>query len=326
MYRPSAFLAILLAVSVVAPLSAQNYWNTTSKLDALTGDIKLLTLFVETAGSTVWEPGELLHYQSELGLAKEWLTSEAMAYGQKITFDRGELLRDDNSVIRLANNPRTYNYRTLADEVLRELTYRDQQDFFRYNQLDWSSDKVKILLLVQSNDRSHAVKFSSNEMIDLAIVYCRNTYGLRTDQFVIAHEILHQFGAWDLYYEISQTRESAAAALERWPHDVMISTHKNKGQLIVDELTAWRIGWAPYDADFQQFDPQLNRIKNQEEAEWGIDPNKRVYKFGTGSKRKDRAESDGQSEAADSLEEQRRAVLEERARRKAARQARKAGG
>jgi len=79
--------------------------------------------------------------------------------------------------------------------------------------------------------------------VDIAIIYCRSTYGISTDQYVISHEMLHQFGAWDLYFGTSQSEEQAAKAKELYPHSVMISTHRNKADLEVDDLTAWRVGW-----------------------------------------------------------------------------------
>lgn len=74
---------------------------------------------------------------------------------------------------------------------------------------------------------------------------------------IIAHEILHCFGAWDLYESQNRTA-GARMARERFPDSIMNDTIPDKFELggekyrrwiasppprVLDPLTAWRIGW-----------------------------------------------------------------------------------
>jgi len=119
------------------------------------------------------------------------------------------------------------------------------------------------LFFVKQKDRSHAYNYWSNKDIDLAIIYCRSTYGSITNHHVVSHEILHQFGAWDLYYGKSQTKETAEKAKELFPNSVMINTWRNRENLEVDELTAWRIGGHyDYKKEYKQFDPNQKSKSN----------------------------------------------------------------
>ena len=70
----------------------------------------------------------------------------------------------------------------------------------------------------------------------------------------MAHEILHQFGAWDLYREYLEP-ENARKAMELYPHSVMLNTYSNQDLLEVDEVTAYLIGWHDQFAEhFTRFD------------------------------------------------------------------------
>ena len=128
--------------------------------------------------------------------------------------------------------------------VMEELGYDDFEEFCEDNDFDFEKNKLKILLFVKSNDRSHAYNKWSNKDVDLAIVYCRSTYGQITDHLVISHEVLHQFGAWDLYQGRSQSVENAIKLKELYPNSVMIDTYRNRREKEVDELTAFRVGLA----------------------------------------------------------------------------------
>lgn len=264
------FFSISLAAQRPGQFSSKEYLS-------LTDEVKILNIFVETPEGD-WEEDEMDFTLREYAAAQEWLTGEAEYYGQYVSFDNDYFSRDNGSAIYLERTPRAgAPPRTTINAVLAKLNYRDLEDFMDYNRVTMKEDKFKILLFVKSNSRSHAYNFWSMSDVDLAIVYCRHTVGMLTDRYTIAHEILHQFGAWDLYMGKSQTEESARNAKELWPHSIMINTHRNKDQLIIDELTAWRIGWAEYDPNYAEFSPVTNRELKKKEIK--IDSRKTVIRI-----------------------------------------------
>ncbi|WP_026231847.1 hypothetical protein [Neolewinella persica] len=270
------FLLILLAFPIV--LSAQRPGQFSSKeYLSLTDEVKILSVFVETPEGN-WEDDEIDYTLKEYAAARDWIVTEAEYYGQQLEFDEDYFSRDNGSVIFLDKTPIIGQSPTkTTNAVLDKLNYRDLEAFMSYNRVTMKEDKFKILLFVKSNNRSHAFNYWSMADVDLAIVYCRSTYGMITDRYVIIHELLHQFGAWDLYMGRSQTETSAQNAIERWPFSIMINTHQNKGELIVDELTAWCIGWAEYDPSYAEFNPVKNREIKKKEIK--IDPSKTVLKI-----------------------------------------------
>ncbi len=251
-----------LLVTALMTLSHQSYAQTKpSKIKeylSLTGTVNMVCLFVETDEGD-WEEEEIEAYYKEYLRAQDWIVNQGEDYAQEVDFNNEAFYIDNKKLIyidaiRLGDRPKT----TLA-KVFEELNYANFEDFTASNNFDFEEEKLKIVLMVKQNARSHAWNYWSVEEVDLAIVYCKSTYGMRTDQYVMAHEILHQFGAWDLYKGESQTSESAAKAAEAFPHSVMASTFSNKHLLVVDELTASRIGWKETEASYAYYNPKNHR-------------------------------------------------------------------
>jgi len=139
--------------------------------------------------------------------------------------------------------------------AMKELGYDDYEGFLKENNFAVKKNKLKIILFVKSNNRSHAYNYFSNKEVDLVVVYCKNSYGFFTNHYVISHELLRQFGAWDLYYGESQSREKADQAKRLYPKSIMINNFE-KADLRVDELTAWRVGWHnKFKEEYQSFAP-----------------------------------------------------------------------
>lgn len=241
------FLNSVLIGQVFVPSEEKNY-------QSLLGEVHLLTLFVDT-DKDYWSTEEMESYYKELLKSQTWLMEQGLIYQQELSFENDYFYKNQ-SVIYL-NNVEWGKPVRLLPAVLDELNYQNFDDFLQSNNFDFREKKLKILLFVKDADRSHAYNYWSNQEVDIAVVFCRSTYGFRTDQYVISHEILHQFGAWDLYSGESQSLEKAMKALQLYPNSIMISTSKNKVELKVDELTAWRIGWHhTYKKEYGELKPQ----------------------------------------------------------------------
>lgn len=233
---------------------------------SLSGTVNMLCVFVDTDEGE-WEDDEKEAYYREFIAAQNWMIAEGEFYDQVLQFDNDRFFIDNLKQIYIERIDMRSGSRSVSRKMLAELGYENMNELLSSNRFDLKKDKFKIVLLVKQSSRSHAYNYWSVEAVDMAIVYCRHTMGLRTDKYVMAHEMLHQFGAWDLYAGESQTSESAAKARELFPNSVMANTFRNKESLEVDALTAWRIGWNEYDDSFGEFNPKNNRAAAREEME-----------------------------------------------------------
>lgn len=205
----------------------------------LNGEINTLCFFVHTARD-FWNEEEMTSMLAMLEASQEWMIAQARRYGQKLSFRNDRFMRNYEPVyirsVYAGDSKRTLN------KAIEQLNFSDLSAFLEWYGFDQEKEKLKAILFVKDNSRSHAYNYFSHEDVDIAVVYYRN-HNIPSDKYVIAHEILHLFGAWDLYHGISQSREKAEQARALYPHSVMINTYHNQSQLEVDELTAWRVGW-----------------------------------------------------------------------------------
>jgi len=232
---------------------------------SLSDEVHFLTIFVDTDYDT-WDDDELEYYYEQLLTSQNWLIDESYYHEVSLQFNNDHFIFDNQKVIDLPSVRRSgYGVGGLWRKVVEGLGYEDTDDFLSANSFDFETEKLKVLLFVKEEDRSHARNYWSVNNIDFAVVYCRSSIGTMTSHYTISHEILHLFGAWDLYLGESQTLETAKKAKEMYPNSIMINTWTNQENLVIDELTAWRIGWKDYDEEYRFFDPQINRALRTEE-------------------------------------------------------------
>ena len=58
-----------------------------------------------------------------------------------------------------------------------------------------------------------------------------------------AHEILHSFGAGELYFPFDRTDDRARRARQLWPDDIMGRVDRDITKVNIGPFTAYRIGW-----------------------------------------------------------------------------------
>ena len=80
--------------------------------------------------------------------------------------------------------------------------------------------------------------------------------GRPTATATYAHELLHLFGAGDLYFPYDQTEERKELAQRYFPSDIMLRVDYDIQQLMVGPFTAFRIGWR------DTLDPMWHRLED----------------------------------------------------------------
>ena len=72
----------------------------------------------------------------------------------------------------------------------------------------------------------------------------------------IAHEMLHLFGAWDLYELNNNDQARAIKTSEMFPNSIMRTTSNDIWELQIDEITAWLVGLKDQGKDwYRWFEP-----------------------------------------------------------------------
>lgn len=176
--------------------------------------------------------------------AERWIVQQAVEYGKKVEFVNGTTGLEGETIH--ASTPKDVDcpdctgtdgnyYLGLSNEHfnIEELLYTMKEV---------GCDKAALLVIVDANGRSFSGwNGKGNEFMGTAVVYGDD--GLELQSGVVAHELLHLFGADDLYAPM-QNEEAVAFLREHYANEVMFQDHASAETLTISPYTAWRIGWA----------------------------------------------------------------------------------
>ena len=217
----------------------------------LEGDIYVLSVFVSDNHYGTWttaEKDEMVKKETE---ALNWIKRQAAPYGVEINYTRGCYgysgdIKLDHIMRGSASGREDVD---LVGKALRAAGYSRPLAFY-----DWVLDETPcaetfVILYVKGNGISYNISFQKKEMdeekyfVEGCVIYENYDDGRTMAASAIAHEILHCFGAWDLYANFAQSPEVEAHAKRLFPNSIMLRADYNINKLSVDPLTAWLIGW-----------------------------------------------------------------------------------
>ena len=79
---------------------------------------------------------------------------------------------------------------------------------------------------------------------------------IETNTAAIAHEILHLFGAWDLYELDDSDHDRATKTELMFPNSIMLHTWRDIWETQIDEINAWLVGLKDEGKDwYRWFEP-----------------------------------------------------------------------
>jgi len=97
--------------------------------------------------------------------------------------------------------------------------------------------------LGRSYNISYCFKCDSIFYAERAVMFNRYDGNILTYSSSYAHEILHCFGAGELYFPFDSTKERYELAKNYFCEDVMFRVDSDINRLSIGEYTAYRIGW-----------------------------------------------------------------------------------
>ncbi len=196
----------------------------------LTGNVVLTVLFVNQPDAP-WTPEEIeqckVRYENEL----EHLRQQAAEYQVDLQISLNCL---ETTVANVYNRDKGYDW---TNEVLKAAGLPSSTEVTKHLQNTLGAKEVPIAFALNQSGRSHAVYHTSEKHLEYAILY--------RDIYVLMHEMLHLFGAEDLYY----AKKVENAVKQHFPmpdSSVMLDSFYPN----VDSLTAYQIGWTDKLADY----------------------------------------------------------------------------
>lgn len=240
--------------------SYANTWNVGSA-KKLSGKVYVLEVWLTSPG-TAWNKTEMGNIQYKINNALAWLQRMAARYSVNVEFVKGSY-HGDGGGVAVENLPRSYddcaNQPLLLPRALKVIGYEDIiQCYNRLKEIS-GTDNIIVLTLINNDGWSNANQFSTlhatNHFRDYfleSVNIFRTDDGVPTDGQTIAHEILHLFGAWDMY----GGQVSAAAgqwANQHYPNEIMLQVSSPLDELTISPLTAWLVGLTSEYSDWYMY-------------------------------------------------------------------------
>ena len=233
----------------------------------LSGRAITVIVWIESIDSR-WTAAEKRQAEAAVRHAEGWISHQALTWGQDLSFVH---VRSSDLTIRLNRLPECIDtgagrsVQEWIDVIMPHVDWRSPGAFLTQVQLERQVDHAHLLLLVRRPGRSYASPNSHglDENDALPVATCFFDEGTRMWPSTIAHELLHLYGAWDLYHDPVKPRNSYSQtrhAERLFPRDIMLESNPLVQSLTITDLTAWRLGWlSSVPAWFEYFAPLEER-------------------------------------------------------------------
>lgn len=210
----------------------------------LSGSIYVLAVF---AGDGHWSRAGKEKLLNELYKAEKWIRKEAARYGKSVSFKHGTYGLDNTINVHVAPGHGTGNEDCrVAHKVLGAAGYKSIGQFYEWFRKNEQCDNCLVIVFAQGRGRSYAVpytpEYNADYFTESCIIYEAYEDGTPQIAFGMAHEMLHCFGAEDLYETFEKPQIVEQEAKKRYGNDVMHRFDYELDNLKIDEFTAWCVG------------------------------------------------------------------------------------
>lgn len=220
----------------------------------LRGEVSVQVFFVDDDESE-WDSESIsLFLDGPIKEGLQFLEKQAGRYGVELKFKtqyhattvsgEKDKLRYKGTVLDGSDGTHTHD---MIEQIADNFGYYSTKEF--YNSFKALSGGEVIFAAIVNRDGTSTAR---NQLSDYGDDYVEHTIifanNLHSDAEIgknsprastVAHEILHLFGAPDLYIEKATERYT----LYKYPNDIMLLDTRNLGRLEVSEFTAYTVGW-----------------------------------------------------------------------------------
>lgn len=215
----------------------------------LEGKIYVITFFVS---ETPWPMDEKMDLFKQMRDAESWLEREAAKYGKTVRFINGvhglfepfkaEIVPDYDSGCS-SSGP--------VAEVYLKQAGCPVDDYKEWVKKNSGCDQSLVFVVANKEGRGYASPIASggsDRHPEGAILYHSAKYPLYAGSII--HEILHLFGAVDLYHTCDQSAENDERIDKMYPNEVMHRPYNPLKDLQMSPLTAWLVGLTDKEEDW----------------------------------------------------------------------------
>lgn len=231
----------------------------------LSGKIYVLSVFVAPY-SNPWNVRDIERNKEKVFEAERWIKMQALRYGKSVEFVNSAFGSDgpfgDNRIPVSCDAPNAYPY---PSKVLEKIGFNSCEAFVDWVRTHTDCSQCLAIIFTNTKGRSYASPVNrelhrynpEKYNLECCLLYRYYTDSdIETNTSAIAHEILHLFGAWDLYELDTNDHERALKTEMMFPTSIMLNTHRDIWETQIDEINAWLVGLKEEGKDwYRWFEP-----------------------------------------------------------------------
>lgn len=215
---------------------------------SLCGDVSVVLFWMDDFESE-WFSDEIADYvKNEVRPALDFLEQEAKKYGVELHFDIRDQFADlyyDDDVIVSTKETGLATIDVL-DQAARALGYAGESELINALKAKYQTEIV-CLTVFDKNGTAYAINPARGEtrkVEEHCILFTNDLYPTGNEPIgaqasIVAHEMLHLFGAEDYY----ATESRKAIARRYYPNDLMLGANYDVRTNRIGDATAFYIGW-----------------------------------------------------------------------------------
>ena len=232
----------------------------------LEGTVLVVGIFVYNDNTPQWNDEAMAAFRKYLQYSMLYLEEAAYKYGRELYFYQYQTEIGAEDLFYMMKLDGWLAGGDDSDELVRAT--RVEIDSFIENNIPYldladkyRTDNITYVIFTPEFDRSYAWPYFADFVrSEAAERYHEKSIIFTGTNYVLAHEILHTFGAVDLYQEEGQqskrdyfgvSKELMEYIEEYYPMEVMRRTHMHDPQL--SPFTAYRLGWLDDIPELEQF-------------------------------------------------------------------------
>jgi hypothetical protein len=218
----------------------------------LKGDVLVYAIWVDTKSSRGWTNYDINTASDSINKAVNWLKEQAVKNNISLNISFDYLTTDTNRCVEqnlpgpvskvLAGEDGIEVLEKWGNRVVNKVypDFKDKERLVAKLRDQYNVESVVLLYMLNNyykDDCSISLNTMSNDYVEFAVTSFK-------EPALLAHEILHIFGAADLFYHRYSTTKKAKTELkEMFPDDIMASYHEPLYKLEIGPMTKYLIGW-----------------------------------------------------------------------------------
>lgn len=212
----------------------------------LMGCCYLLNIYLKDKVSS-WSFEEKNRVAENLALATDFIKGNAKKYNINLTILQGNFGYENDIQypgvipVNMFENPQW------TEDIFKIIGYCSGNGAVKHIKNELKVDQIVTILHINKMGTSYNLTYYNGidpmYYAERVVMFYKYEDGGPTCAASYAHEVLHSFGAGELYFPYDSSKERMKLAQEYFPNDILFRVDYEINNLTIGEYTAYRIGW-----------------------------------------------------------------------------------